>query len=210
MSYFYDVSTKGFFLEGLHSEIPHTAIKLTDNQYKVLIDGQTQGKQIIADKTGNLVLIDPQPSAAHELNLDTLMWEISAEKQTALLADTQARLITNIDEHAAKIYSTWTRFESEYRERQQAAEAYKSANYQGDCSRYITDFAKRAGLNNKAATDLILVQAAGLEKLQVELANQRMRKYELKAPNLTLQQMQSIYDDIIKQMDNLMEAYNNG
>ena len=54
------------------------------------------------------------------------------------------------------------------------------------------------------------MQAAGLEKLQVELANQRMRKYELKAPNLTLEQLQSIYDDIIKQMDHLMEAYNNG
>ena len=210
MSYFYDVSQKGFFLEGLHSEIPHTAIKLTDIQYKALIDGQTQGKQIIADENGNLVLIDPQPSAAHDLNLDTLTWEISAEKLTALLADTQARLIANIDEHAAKIYSTWTRFESEYRERQTAAEAYKAAGYQGECSRYITDFAKRAGLNNQAATDLILVQAAGLEKLQVELANQRMRKYELKVPGLTIEKMQSIHDDIIKQMDALMEAYNNG
>jgi len=57
---------------------------------------------------------------------------------------------------------------------------------------------------------LILVQAAGLEKLQVELANQRMRKYELKVPGLTIEKMQSIHDDIIKQMDALMEAYNNG
>nr|DAX71462.1 MAG TPA: tail fiber assembly protein [Caudoviricetes sp.] len=137
-------------------------------------------------------------------------WVIPPEKLTAHLTEKRNRLIEQIDSHAATIYSTWTRFESEYRERQTAAEAYKSANYEGDCSRYITDFAKLAGLNNKAATDLILVQAAGLEKLQVELANQRMRKYELKAPNLTLEQMQSIYDDIIKQMDHLMEAYNNG
>ena len=108
------------------------------------------------------------------------------------------------------ISRAWTRFESEYRERQSAAEAFKRANYQGECSRYITDFAKRAGLNNQAATDLILVQAAGLEKLQVELANQRMRKYELKVPGLTIEKMQSIHDDIIKQMDALMEAYNNG
>ena len=135
---------------------------------------------------------------------------ISPAKQTALLEEKSNNLIEQIDSHAATIYGTWTRFESEYRERQAAAEAYKSANYQGECSRYITDFAKRAGLNNKAATDLILVQAAGSEKLQIELANQRMRKYELKAPNLTLEQMQSIYDDIIKQMDALMEAYNNG
>ena len=157
---------------------------------------------------GKLVLVDKQPTPAHEW--DGKDWVIPPEKQTALLADTQARLIANIDEHAAKIYSTWTRFESEYRERQAAAEAFKSANYEGECSRYISDFAQRARLDNKTATNLILTQAAGLEKLQVELANQRMRKYELKVPNLTLEQLQSIHDDIIKQMGSLMEAYNNG
>ena len=157
---------------------------------------------------GKLVLVDKQPSPAHEW--DGKAWVISPAKQTALLSEQRDNLIDQIDNHAATIYSTWTRFESEYRERQTAAETFKSANYEGECSRYITDFAKRAGLNNKAATDLILVQAAGLEKLQIELANQRMRKYELKASNLTLEQMQSIYDDIIKQMDALMEAYNNG
>lgn len=157
---------------------------------------------------GKLTLVDKQPTPAHQW--DGKAWVISPEKQTALLAETQTRLIVNIDEHAAKIYSTWMRFESEYRERQAAAEAFKAANYEGECSRYITDFAKRAGLNNQAATDLILVQAAGLEKLQMELANQRMRKYELKVPGLTIEKMQSIHDDIIKQMDALMEAYNNG
>lgn len=199
---FYDATDGGF--------VPHDAVKISEDLYRTLLDGQAQGKQIIADKTGNPVLIDPQPSAAHVLNLETLTWAISAEKQTALLTETQTRLIANIDEHAAKIYSTWTRFESEYRERQAAAEAYKSASYEGECSRYITDFAQRAGLDNKTATNLILTQAAGLEKLLVELANQRMRKYELKQPNITLEQLQSIHDDIIKQMDSLMEAYNNG
>ncbi|WP_265460726.1 hypothetical protein [Haemophilus influenzae] len=147
---------------------------------------------------------------APSFNMATKSFELSEEKQTALLAETRTRLIANIDEHAAKIYSTWTRFESEYRERQAAAEAFKAANYEGDCSRYISDFAQRARLDNKTAANLILTQAAGLEKLQVELANQRMRKYEVKAPNLTLEQLQSIHDDIIKQMDNLMEAYQNG
>ena len=200
----------GFFDDADGGFVPESAVKISQDKYIELLNGQSQGKQIITDKTGNPVLIDPQPSAAHELNHDTLQWEISAEKQTALLADTQTRLIANIDEHAAKIYNTWTRFESEYRERQAAAEAFKAANYEGECSRYISDFAQRARLDNKTATNLILTQAAGLEKLQVELANQRMRKYELKAPNLTLEQLQSIYDDIIKQMDNLMEAYQNG
>ena len=200
----------GFFDDSYGGFVPEGAVEISQDKYIELLNGQAQGKQIVSNKQGELVLIEMQPSPAHELNLDTLKWEISAEKQTALLAETQTRLIANIDEHAAKIYSTWTRFESEYRERQAAAEAYKSANYEGECSRYISDFAQRAGLDNKTATNLILTQAAGLEKLQVELANQRMRKYELKTPNLTLEQLQSIHDDIIKQMDNLMEAYQNG
>ncbi|EGT77564.1 Hypothetical protein GGA_0412 [Haemophilus haemolyticus M21127] len=200
----------GFFDNTDGGFVPESAVEISQDKYIELLNGQSQGKQIVADKTGNPVLIDPQPSVAHVLNLDTLTWEISPEKQTALLAETQTRLIANIDEHAAKIYSTWTRFESEYRERQEAAEAFKSANYEGECSRYITDFAQRARLDNKTATNLILTQAAGLEKLQMELANQRMRKYELTVPGLTLEQMQVTYDDIIKQMDNLMEAYQNG
>ena len=203
MSIFY--KNGGFYLERSND-----AVELTIDEYSSLISGQAQGKQIITDKRDYPVLIDPQPSAAHVLNLNTLTWEISPEKQAALLDETQTRLIANIDEHAAKIYSTWTRFESEYRERQAAAEAFKAANYEGECSRYISDFAQRARLDNKTATNLILTQAAGLEKLQVELANQRMRKYELKALSLTLEQLQSIHDDIIKQMDNLMEAYQNG
>lgn len=207
--YYYDKKTNGFLVQGVNL-IPEGAINITDEYYQQLLSGQSQGKQIIVDKAGNPILIDQQPSAAHQLNLDTLTWEISAEKQTALLAEIQSRLIANIDEHAAKIYSTWTRFESEYRERQAAAEAFKSANYEGECSRYISDFAQRARLDNKTATNLILTQAAGLEKLLVELANQRMRKYELKVPNLTLEKLQSIHDDIIKQMNNLMEAYQNG
>lgn len=159
-------------------------------------------------KGDKILLVEKQPTVDHVWNGNS--WVIPPEKQAALAVDKQVKLIAEIDERAAKIYSTWTRFESEYRERQSAAEAFKNANYQGECSRYITDFAKRAGLNNQAATDLILVQAAGLEKLQVELANQRMRKYELKVPGLTIEKMQSIHDDIIKQMDALMEAYNNG
>ena len=150
-----------------------------------------------------------KPESEHE-EWDGKAWIITPEKLTALLTEKRDNLIGQIDNHAATIYSQWTRFESEYRERQAAAEAFKAANYEGECSRYITDFAQRARLDNKTATNLILTQAAGLEKLQMELANQRMRKYELKAPNLTLEQLQSIHDDIIKQMDNLMEAYQNG
>ena len=190
-------------------QLPPDCYVVTEEQVN-LISASVTGGGAVWVANGVIQCSGSAPSAYHVFNLDAKKWMISPEKQTALLSEQRDSLIDKIDNHAATIYSTWTRFESEYRERQTAAEAYKSANYQGECSRYITDFAQRAGLDNKTATNLILTQAAGLEKLQVELANQRMRKYELKAPNLTLEKMQSIYDDIIKQMDNLMEAYQNG
>lgn len=88
--------------------------------------------------------------------------------------------------------------------------AFQAANYQGEVSRYITDFSEKAGITKQAATQLILQQAAGLERLQVELANQRMRKYELKKDGLSETAKQTIFDDIIQQMNQLAEAYQNG
>lgn len=205
MSVFYK---DGFFNNEFGVLIPDNAVEISDDEYLALLNGQSTGKKIVPDINGKPMLAEPQPSLNHEWNGKA--WVIPSEKQFLLLSESRERFVSNIDERAAAIYSTWTRFESEYRERQSAAEDYKSQSYEGECSRYISDFAKRAGLDYKSATNLILLQASGLEKLQVELANQRMRKYELKKPNLTLEQMQSIYDDIIKQMDNLMEAYKNG
>lgn len=202
---YFDLKTKSF------SELSNDNTYPIESQDDInAISASITGGGAVWIENGKIKCSGKAPSPFHVFNMATKSFELSKEKQTALLADTQTRLIGNIDEHAAKIYSTWTRFESEYRERQAAAEAFKAANYEGECSRYISDFAQRARLDNKTATNLILTQAAGLEKLQVELANQRMRKYELKALSLTLEQLQSIHDDIIKQMDNLMEAYQNG
>lgn len=138
------------------------------------------------------------------------VWVLRAEKQAELKAQKLQQFIAGIDDKAASIYSTWTRFEQEYVQRETAAKVFKEANYQGEVSRFIADFATKAGFDNKTATDLILLQAESLRKLLVELANQRMRKYELKQADLSEEQMQAIYNDIIQQMDNLAEVYNNG
>ncbi|HHF6873709.1 TPA: hypothetical protein ACPQKV_001309 [Haemophilus influenzae] len=170
-------------------------------------ESELETKQLINFKS-QYILVDRQPTELHKWN--GITWVIDEKKKTEIKLELIKNLVHSIDDTAANISSRWTRFAEEYKEREAAAEAFKAANYEGECSRYISDFAQRARLDNKTATNLILTQAAGLKKLQMELANQRMRKYELKAPNLTIEQMQSIHDDIIKQMDNLMEAYQNG
>ena len=100
--YFYDSNINGFLVDGVH-DIPASAKQLSDELYHSLLNGQSQGKQIIADKTGNPVLINPQPSAAHELNLDTLTWEISPEKQTALFAQQKEGLLNKLADKADQL-----------------------------------------------------------------------------------------------------------
>ena len=170
-------------------------------------ESELDNKQLIQFQK-QYILVAKQPTELHKWNGNS--WIVDEKKKTEIKRELIKNLVDSIDDTAANISSRWTRFAEEYKEREAAAEAFKAANYEGECSRYISDFAQRARLDNKTATNLILTQAAGLKKLQMELANQRMRKYELKAPNLTIEQMQSIHDDIIKQMDNLMEAYQNG
>lgn len=205
----FNLETNTFAPDYLVTDNEQNWVEVNDEEIDGISASITGGGAVWLEN-GKVKYSGKAPSEYHVFDREKKQFVISKEKQAEFTKKTQALLIDNIDVHAASIYSTWTRFESEYRERQAAAEAFKNANYQGDCSRYISDFAQRARLDNKTATNMILTQAAGLEKLQVELANQRMRKYELKAPNLTLEKLQSIHDDIIKQMDNLMEAYQNG
>ncbi|CWX49565.1 hypothetical protein [Haemophilus influenzae] len=170
-------------------------------------ESELETKQLINFKS-QYILVDRQPTELHIWNGNS--WVIDEEKQTEVKRELIKILVDSIDDTAASISAKWTRFSEEYKERESAALAFKEANFTGEVSIYISSFATVAGLDNKSATLLILKQAEGLRTLQEQLAVQRMRKYELKAPNLTIEQMQSIHDDIIKQMDNLMEAYQNG
>ncbi|MEX4201924.1 hypothetical protein MY795_09590 [Haemophilus influenzae] len=198
-----------FLKENLNSYQIFPIPQNLNNFIEIEIENESEldNKQLIQFQK-QYILVAKQPTELHKWNGNS--WVVDKKKQTEIKRELIKRLVDSIDDTAANISARWTRFAEEYKEREAAAEAFKAANYEGECSRYISDFAQRARLDNKTATNLILTQAAGLKKLQMELANQRMRKYELKAPNLTIEQMQSIHDDIIKQMDNLMEAYQNG
>ena len=75
---------------------------------------------------GKLVLVDKQPSAAHELNLDTLTWEISSEKQTALLTQQKKGLLNKLADKVDQLKNSLlagypqTEIESFYRQEKEA------------------------------------------------------------------------------------------
>ena len=116
----------GFFDDAEGGFVPESAVEISQDKYIELLNGQSQGKQIIADKTGNPVLIDPQPSVAHVLNLDTLTWEISPEKQTALFAQQKESLLNKLADKADQLKNSLlagypqTEIESFYRQEKEA------------------------------------------------------------------------------------------
>ncbi|BCB16428.1 hypothetical protein JPHIA_13280 [Haemophilus influenzae] len=116
----------GFFDDTDGGFVPESAVEISQETYLELLNGQSRGKQIIADKTGYPVLIDPQPSAAHVLNLDTLTWEISAEKQTALFAQQKEGLLNKLANKADQLKNgllagyPQTEIESFYRQEKEA------------------------------------------------------------------------------------------
>lgn len=126
MTIYFNPDDIAFYSDELYNNLPSQAVPLSDEQYIALLNGQTQGKQIIANKTGNPVLIDPQPSAAHVLNLDTLTWDISVEKQTALFAQRKESLLNKLADKADQLKNSLlagypqTEIESFYRQEKEA------------------------------------------------------------------------------------------
>lgn len=126
MTTYFNPDDMAFYSDELYSDIPSQAVSLSDEQYIALLNGQSQGKQIIVDKTGNPVLIDLKPSAAHVLNLDTLTWEIPPEKQSVFFIDMKGKLLDRLASRADEIKSSLlvgypqTEIESFYRQEKEA------------------------------------------------------------------------------------------
>lgn len=117
---------EGFFDDTNDGFVPEGAVEISESKYLELLNGQLQGKQIITNKQGVPVLVDPQPSAAHELNLETLQWTISKEKQDALFVKEKEALLNRLADKADEIKTNLlvgypqTEIESFYRQEKEA------------------------------------------------------------------------------------------
>ncbi|MFQ1016090.1 DUF4376 domain-containing protein [Avibacterium paragallinarum] len=49
--YFFNRLTQGFFLAGIHA-IPEGSVEISEETYRTLLEGQSEGKQIISDERG--------------------------------------------------------------------------------------------------------------------------------------------------------------
>ena len=65
---FYSKSTGGFYAREIHGDnIPADAVEITDAEHAALIEGQSQGKVIVADESGRPVLKDPPPPTHEQI-----------------------------------------------------------------------------------------------------------------------------------------------
>lgn len=65
--YQYSPSTKGFYLVGLSAHIPTDAIKISDETYQQLREGESQGLVISISNTGQPILTSPPPATEQQL-----------------------------------------------------------------------------------------------------------------------------------------------
>lgn len=65
----YSRSTGGFYAREIHGDnIPSDAVEITKELHAALIEGQSQGKRIVADEAGHPVLADPPPPTDDDLS----------------------------------------------------------------------------------------------------------------------------------------------
>ena len=65
---YYSKSIRGFYDTAIHGDnMPADVVEITAEEHAALLEGQSQGKIISADKNGKPFLKDPPPPTAEEL-----------------------------------------------------------------------------------------------------------------------------------------------
>lgn len=112
---FYSPSTKGFYDKDIHGEnMPSDVLEITFEKYRELLDGQNNGKVIVATNEGTLALQDPP-----ELNKEEKENLANSQRQTAYQTESDPLFFkaqrgeATIAEWQAKVAEIKTRYPKE-------------------------------------------------------------------------------------------------
>ncbi len=96
---FYSPTTGGFYTTEIHGDnIPEDAVEITAAEHAALLEGQSQGKRIVADANGRPILQDPPPPTPEQI-----MARMEARVQRWL--DEQAQALGYDDIRSAVTYA---------------------------------------------------------------------------------------------------------
>lgn len=178
MTLYYSQSSGGFYDSTTHSRLPEDAVEISTEQHAALLAGQSTGQVIMPGKDGKPVLTLPAPSHLHQW--DGKEWTLDKAATSQLLAESIDKGTDAINDAVEQAYHQVTRFEAEYKLREQQARDYKAGGCKGDVPEQVAAFAKPAGKTACEATDIIIAQADNLRMVLGKLGVLRMRKLELK------------------------------
>ena len=178
MTLYYSQSSGGFYDSTIHSRLPEDAAAISPEQHAALLTGQSSGQVIMPGKDGKPVLAEPAPSHLHRW--DGKAWVLDKAAASQLLAEAIDKGTAAINDIVEQAYHHVTRFEAEYKLREQQARDYKAGGCKGEAPLQVAAFAKPAGKTACEATDIIIAQADNLRMMLGKLGALRMRKFELK------------------------------
>lgn len=178
MTIYYSQSNQAFYDNAIHTAIPDDAVEISYEQHTALLAGQSNGQVIMPDKDGKPVLASKAPSHLHQWNGKE--WTLDKAATSQLLAESIDKGTEAINDAVEQAYHHVTRFEAEYKLREQQARDYKAGGCKGDVPEQVAAFAKPAGKTACEATDIIIAQADNLRMVLGKLGVLRMRKLELK------------------------------
>ena len=157
---------------------PEGAVALTAADHEALVTGQCTGQIVMPGKDGKPVLTLPAPSHLHQWNGKE--WTLDKAATSQLLAESIDKGTEAINDAVEQAYHHVTRFEAEYKLREQQARDYKAGGCKGEAPEQVAAFAKPTGKTACEATDIIIAQADNLRMVLSKLGVLRMRKLELK------------------------------
>ena len=175
---YYSKTTGGFYDRNLHSDLPGDAVEISPEVYAALLAGQSAGQVIMPGKDGKPMLTSKAPSHLHQWNGKE--WTLDKAAASQLLAEAIDKGTDAINDVVEQAYHHVTRFEAEYKLREQQARDYKAGGCKGKAPEQVDAFAKPAGKTACEATDIIIAQADNLRLILGKLGVLRMRKLELK------------------------------
>ena len=104
---FYAKSTGGFYSREIHgAAIPDDAVEITIEEHAALLDGQRQGKLIVADADGRPRLQDPPPPTTEQLvvsEIIALESEITPRRQREAILGIDNGWLANQDAAIANL-----------------------------------------------------------------------------------------------------------
>lgn len=150
-----------------------------------------------ADYRGVTYWLDGVPVLIEEIGISPPA-ESTPEPLPPTLPALKAALIAGVDDMIGSIYYRFTRFETEYLQREAAARTFRAAGYTGDAGVWVTAFASNAGISAAQGSDVIISQADTLRAALVQLGALRMRKYSIAAA-ATAEAAQAVHDEITDQ-----------